>query len=369
MLKWALKELFAYPLQLLASVGAVGAAFSLALFFQAIFAGESDQIVAYIEKSDADVWVMQKGVANMHMTTSFVWDWKTRLVEQLDGVEAVTPILYLNTVLLAGGRNWFSFIVGLAPDGARAGPWAMAEGDPMPEPGEVILPAVLVELAGIGIGDTVSIAGKDFTVSGLSEGTFSMANSVAFVSMTDLSDIMSTIGSASYLLVDATPGTDKSELAGRIREEVEKVNALPGETFVANDWGLAMQMGLEIIEIMTIISGTLAALLCGFTAYSHIGRKQGEIAVMKALGVRDRSIYAGVLFQVGLLALLAFALAVAIVALAIPVTANFAPQATLRITADAIIKTGVAALIVSLIASFVPLRRVLRIDPVAAFKT
>ncbi|VAW03687.1 hypothetical protein MNBD_ALPHA05-652, partial [hydrothermal vent metagenome] len=108
MFKWTFKGLLAEPVHLFSSASAVGAAFALVLFFEAVFAGESRQIVEYIQRTDPTVWVMQKGVSNMHMASSFVWDWKADSVEAVDGVSKVTPILYLNTVMVAGERNWFT---------------------------------------------------------------------------------------------------------------------------------------------------------------------------------------------------------------------------------------------------------------------
>ncbi len=367
MLKWTLKGLFAAPLQLVASISAVAGAFALVLFFEAVFAGESDQIVAYIEHSDADVWVMQKGVSNMHMATSFVWDWKTDRVEAIEGVNRVTPILYLNTVMEAGARNWFSFIVGLEEGDPRAGPWEMVAGEALPGPGEAVVPSVLADLTALGIGDRVSIAGRDFSIVGLSGDTFSMANSITFIAMADLADIMSTIGSTSYLLVDAAPGVDGAALAARIRETVEKVNALPKAEFVDSDWEIAMQMGLEIVGLMTVVGGALAIMLTGFIVYTHVAQRERELAVMKALGVRDRAIYAGIMFQVGCITVLAFLLAAGLVSLAVPLTEWLVPQITLSVTAEALLRVGAAAVAVSLAASVMPVRKVVGVDPVSAF--
>lgn len=367
MLRWTLRSFMMEPLHFLASVSAVAGAFALALFFEAVFAGESKQIVAYLRHSDADVWVMQKGVSNMHMATSFVWDWKADQVKDIEGVHKVTPILYLNTVMRAGDRNWFSFIVGLEEDNARAGPWRVAQGKTVPGPGEAIVPSVLARLTGLELGDHIAIAGRHFAVSGLSDGTFSMANSITFVTMSDLSDIMSTIGSMSYFLVDAAPGVDSLNLATSIRNEVDKVNALPTQRFVENDWEVAMQMGLEIIGLMTLIGGALAILLTGFAVHSSIARKERELAIMKALGVGNRAIYASVMMQAGCVALLGFTLAVSLVFLAIPITASWVPQVTLLVTAEALLRVGYTALFVALLASILPVRKVVRVDPMIAF--
>ncbi len=368
MLRWTLKNLIHEPLHLLASVGAVGGAFVLVIFFEAVFAGESRQIVAYLRHSDADVWVMQKGVSNMHMATSFVWDWKADSVGEVDGVAKVTPILYLNTVMRAGGRNWFSFIVGLEEGDARAGPWTAVDGKSLPGRGEVIVPSVLARLAGLRIGDDISIAGRRFSIVGLSEETFSMANSVAFVALSDLAEIMSTFGTMSYFLVDAMPGVDREALAERIRNEVDKVNAVPVEDFIDYDWELAMQMGLEIIGLMTAIGGALAILLTGFIVFSHISRRERELAVMKAVGVPNHEILWSVLVQTSWIALLGFLLAVSLILVAIPLTATFVPQVTLEITGPALLRVGLCALFVTLVATIIPLRRVMRVDPATAFE-
>jgi putative ABC transport system permease protein len=367
-LNWTIRELFSAPQQLFASVAAVAGAFALVLFFEGIFAGESDQIVALIERTDGDVWVMQKGVGNMHMATSFVSDWKIDAVADVEGVEKVTPILYLNSAIEAGGRNWFSFVVGLEPGDGRAGPWQHAGGAKLPEAGTAIVPDIFASDAGLSIGDTVRIAGRDFAVGGFSSETFSMANSITFVSIDDLADTMSSIGSISYMMVDAAPGVDPKDLAQRIMDEVEKVNALTREEFAARDYSIAVQMGLEIVWMMTVIGGVLAVLLTGFIVYSHISERERELAVMKALGVRNRSIYASTMLQALAIGTFAFTLAAGLMFVAVPLTGWLMPKVSLAMTGEALIRTGTTALVVSLVASVIPVRRVLAVDPVTAFQ-
>lgn len=368
MLHWVFREMISAPQQLMASIAAVASALTLLLFFEGVFTGESEQIVALIERTEADVWVMQKGVGNMHMTTSFVADWKVEAVADLDGVAKVTPILYLNSVMQAEGRNWFSFVVGLEEGDPRAGPWAPTVGARLPGPGEAIVPDVLARDAGLAIGDAIGIAGRDFTVAGFSADTFSMANSVTFVTMADLADIMSSVGAVSYMLVDADPGTDAAALAERIRMEVDEVNALPAAAFAARDFSIAVQMGLEIVWMMTLIGGALAVLLTSFVVYSHVSDREREIAMMKALGVRERAIYGAMLAQALAIGLAAFAVAFGVILIAIPLTGAFMPKVSLALSSDAVLRTGAVAAVTSLLAGAIPVRRVLSVDPVSAFQ-
>jgi len=218
------------------------------------------------------------------------------------------------------------------------------------------------------IGDQLRIAGRYFTVAGFSSETFSMANSITYVTMQDLADTMSTIGAVSYLLVDADPGVDADVLASRIMDQVEKVNALTRQVFSDRDYSIAVQMGLEIIWIMTLIGGALAMLLTGFIVYSHVTNRERELAVMKALGVSDRAIYFSIMTQALIIGLLAFLLAVLVLLVAMPLTGALVPQISLGLTWQALIRVGLTAVVVSLLASVIPVRRVLAVDPVTAFQ-
>lgn len=264
--KWAWKSLIFERAGLAASAGGIAFAFLLVIFFDAVWRGEPEQIVVYIDQMQADVWVMQRGVGNMHMATSFLWDWKADAIAALPGVERVTPILYLNTAIQVGDMSSFNYVVGLVPGDTRAGPWDMAAGRAVQNPGEAVIPEVLARLSGVGIGDGILLTDKRFEVVGLSRGTYSVGNPVTFVAMPDLEDVLSSAGSYSYLLVDAQDGVDPAGLAARIMDEVDKVNALTGEEFIRNDFGMAVQMGVEVIFMMTVICSALAALVVAFTA-------------------------------------------------------------------------------------------------------
>jgi putative ABC transport system permease protein len=367
MLTWAWKSLIAQPAGLFGSAAGIAAAFILVISFDAVWRGESERIVAYLRDTGADVWVMQRGVHNMHMATSFVWDWKAEAIAGMPGVRRVTPIVYLSGVVDVKGRQSFSYIVGFDPADARAGPRQLTAGRTVEGRGEAVIPDVLARLTGAGIGDVVTVKNETFTVVGLSRGTYSLANAITFVHMADLRDILSATGTYSYLMVDADEGVDPAALAARIRQEVDKVNALAGEDFVRNDFGLAMQMGVQLMSVMTAISAALAALIVGFTAYSLVARRRRELAVVKALGVGNRALIGGVVFQALTVTLLGYALATTAAVALLPWVPVLAPQLTLVLSIPSIAKTGLAALPVALAGAVLPAHMVCRVDPASAF--
>jgi len=226
MFKWSWKSLLNQRGHLLGSSLGIASAFILVIFFDSVWRGESVQVVAYPDNMKPDVWVMQSGVGNMHMAMSFILDWKAKKIAKLDGIKKVTPILYTSSVITVNNKEMFAFIVGLLPDAKRAGPWKMAAGRKIQNPGEVLIPDVLSKIGNIKIGDSLKIIDKTFTIVGLTKGTFSSANTVLFIPFSNLDDILSSSGTYSYLLVDAKEGIDAKKLAHKIMNEVEKVNAL-----------------------------------------------------------------------------------------------------------------------------------------------
>lgn len=369
MWKWAWKSLLAQRAGSLGSAFGIAGAFILVFFFDAVSRGEAEQIVAYITKMDADVWVMQRGVDNMHMASSYVWDWKADAIAAMPGVKRVTPILYLNSVVHANDRQSFAYVVGLLPGDSRAGPWELTAGRSVTLRGETVIPEVLGYLAGIKIGDAITVADKRLEVVGLSGGTYSAANTVIFTTIADLEDILSLTGAYSFLLVDADDGVSPGLLAGRIRNEIDKVNAVTQEEFIRNDFGMAMQMGVEILFLMTMICAALAVFIVGFTASTLAMRSRKELAIAKALGVGNRTMLAAVAFQASAITVLGGAIAVAFAVIIMPWIPELVPQLTLAVSITAAVRIGIIALFVAGVGALLPGCLVAAVDPASALQS
>jgi putative ABC transport system ATP-binding protein len=256
-LRWTARNVLAERGGLVAASGGIAASLLLVLVLDGMFAGEAERIVSFVRDSGADVWVMQPGVENVHMASSLLRAGRAREVAAVPGVAAVAPILYVSAFLSTGDREWSSYVVGRRPADELARPRAMVAGTASPGPGEAVIPDVVAAQSGVEIGGEVSFLGRTFRVAGVSAGTYSMANSVTFVALADLAEILSSPEGASYLLVAADAGADATELARRIEASVSDVNALPASELVDRDRRLALQMGVDVIRVMTWIGGLL----------------------------------------------------------------------------------------------------------------
>src|SRR3989304_8156153 len=94
MLKLAWRNLTNEPTRMAISVTGIALALVLILVIAGIFAGSEEFAVAYIRNEPAPIWLMQSGVANMHMSSSYIAPELLAAAGQVNGVRDVTGVLY-----------------------------------------------------------------------------------------------------------------------------------------------------------------------------------------------------------------------------------------------------------------------------------
>ncbi len=368
-LRWTLRSLVTEPRATVGSALALAASFTLMLLFRAVWAGEAEQMVAYMGRTDADVWVMQSGVSNMHMAMSFVPSSKLGRVRAVEGVAEATPVLYAGGLLKAPKRESHSYVVGLRDNGRPGGPWELARGRGELKEGEVIVPEVFAELAELDLGDTVDIVDQRLRVVGTSRGTFSMANPVTFVAAADLERILGNMsGYESYFLVTAAAGVEPAALAARIEREVDDVSALTKQEFMDNDRAVAAQMGVELIALLSGIATALGVCVVTFTLYSHAQRRRRELAVLKAVGFRAYHLYMSLGLHAVLLTLLGLLTSVALSRVVVALAQVLVPEVAMLLSAEIVLRSGASGLLVALVASLLVARKVARVAPQLVFQ-
>ena len=93
-------------------VGGVALALLIVLALGAVFDGTMREVTRYIDTADADVFVAQSGVRNMHMSLSALSDEALADVRSIDGVERADPILYETSPLSVGDARQLSYLIG-----------------------------------------------------------------------------------------------------------------------------------------------------------------------------------------------------------------------------------------------------------------
>ncbi len=368
MLRLAFRNLFQSKARLGITSGGVALSLLLILALEAIFQGVEKQVSAYIDQSGADVFVAQEGVRNMHMASSSLPAESQREVERIRGVESVTPILYVTNVVSIGDSRNVANIIGL-PDGAAVGgPARVVEGRAAPGPGEALIDRSIAAKAGVGMGDTVKILGRTFTVTGLTTGTLNLVSSVAFISMEDFKQARGGSDSPSFLLVRAQQGVSPADLAARIEAKVNRVTAQPTAEFAAQERRVIRDMSTDLIAIMNLVGFMIGLAVMALTTYTASLGRRAEYGVLKALGATNGNLRLTVVLQAMMSVALGFTVGLGLTYLLAAVVPLTGANLLLRVTGGSLLKVGVVSLLIAGASALLPVIQIARLDPAQVFR-
>ena len=354
--------------RLVASVGGVALALSLTLALDAIYAGVANQLTTYIERAGADVWVAQSGVKNLHMVASTLPDSVVEEVQAIDGVAAITPILEVTDTVAAGDERTVVYVIGLPSDAAAGGPWDIAEGSGRVGPGEIIIDQSFARKAGVGIDDTVDVLGGEARIVGLSRGTASLVNSVAFVSFDDFRAMRGDVPVVSFVLVKVTADVSPERVAADIERLVPGVTAQSRSDFVAQERRIVTDMSADVISIMSVVGFIVALAVVALTVYVATLARRRDFGVLKALGARNRLLYRVVLVQAAISVAVGFVVGLAFTALLALAIDQTELNLQLAITVASLAKVGLFAAVIAGLAAILPIRQVAGVDPAVVFR-
>lgn len=353
--------------QFILGVGGVALALLLMLALDALLAGSEEDLVAYIQQSGADVFVAQEGVKNMHMAASAITLRDVSLASHAEGVASASPILYTTSVIETDQVDVLSYIIGFDPDEPLGGPQKVIAGTTSLKPDEVIVDRAVARSQRLGLGDEVEILGETFTVVGMTKGLTNIINSVTFIHLEDFQKLRG--GEAvSYALLKVEPGHDPAEIARAIMARNDDVTALTQAEFAREERQIIKDMSVEVLNIMNLSGLLIGLAVTALTLYTSTLRKRREYGLLKAIGAKNRHLYAVVIAQAFLSLAFGFGAAIGLVwllGLALPLAV---PGVALTLTQAAMIRVLTASLFIGVIAALTPAWQVARLDPAQAFR-
>jgi putative ABC transport system permease protein len=370
MLRFAWRNLLHERVRMLVSTGGVALSVLLIFFMSGVFAGSEEHAVAYMKNQPAELWLMQAGVENLHMSSSLLPTDAAARVRQVDGVGQATGLLYAAGALALGEEPAYSYLFAVDEDAPFGQAWAMAAGSPSPGPSELVIDVALARRYGLEIGDTVTVLGRDLTIAGLSKETFGIATSISWVNKAALSSLIGVpTGADSYILVQLEPDADKEAVAHALQEAVPEANVLTREAFIASDQEMIRQMGADIIRAMTIVAYVVGLLVVGLTIYTATVERAREYAVLKALGAQSGQLMRAVFAQALLSSVLGFGAGVILAIVAAGLVGRLLPEMLVLVRPEEVARQAPVILAVTALAALLPLSRVLRLDPMVVFRT
>ena len=348
------------------AAGGVAAALLLVLLLQGIFDGAMRQVTAYLRSSPADVIVSQRNVRTMHMSVSVLPADTVAAVDRVDGVAWAEGIRYTTTFLTgASGDQQLSYVIGYDPASGRGGPQRLTAGRP-PRQGEILVEEIGAGRLGVDTGDTVTVFGDRFRVSGLFAGGTTIVNSMAFIGTDDFAARRGQ--SVAYVLAGAERGVDVDDLATRVARAVPDATAQTRDQFAHEEAALVRDMSADLMQIMSTVALLIALAVIGLTLFTLTLAKLREHAIVKAMGGRNARLAGIVLAQAAWSVGLAVALATVLAVVIGVGVERLNPEISIAIERSSVTRVAAQALVIGVIGALAPLRRVSAVDPASAFR-
>jgi putative ABC transport system permease protein len=343
-------------------VGGVALALLIVLALGAVFDGTMREVTRYIDTADADVFVAQSGVRNMHMSLSALSDEALADVRSIDGVERADPILYETSPLSVGDARQLSYLIGYHA-GRPGGPVEITKGEE-PGPDEIVLDAGAADKLGVDMGDEVSAMGRPWTVSGLTEGMTNITNTISYMRFADFANAREMQRTISYILVSTS---DPQTISTSITHQTG-LEALTNEEFSGQERRIVQDMSADIMRIMTVSGLLIGLTVVVLVLYSATLSRLRDIGLMKAIGASNQRVAGLVLVQAAWTVVPALALALLTTLGLSVVMSGIGAGIPMWLSPAAVARVGAIALLLGAAGAIAPLSRVVRVEPTSVFR-
>ncbi len=372
----------------------LGLLIGVTLSMAGIYRGMVDDAKALLDNSGADLWVVQQDTLGPYAESSSIYDDQYRGILSMAGVARAANVTYFTMQVRQADNDVRAMVVGIVPGGPGQPDYLVAGRHITRSHYE----AVADVATGFKPGDRVQIRRNQYTVVGLTRRMVSSGGDpMVFIPLKDaqeaqflkdndaivqqrrrtaanpafarlsvpglLDAVIASQNTNPYVnavLVQLKPGYSPDQVADTIRRwkrlqvftrtQMEKI--LVGKLIATS----ARQIGMFLV-ILSVVSAAIVA----FIIYTLTLGKIREIAVLKLIGTRNRTIAGMILQQAVALGVIGFVVG----KIAAFFWAPIFPKYVLLLPGDAV-RGFLAVVVICILASVLAIRVALKVDPAEA---
>ena len=376
----------------------VGLLIGVTLIMAGVYRGLVEDGRALLDNSGADLWVVQKDTLGPYAEPSSINDDVVRTLLAMPGVDRAANVTYLTMQVRQGEKDVRATVVGIAP-----GPLGSVPGwPPYLVAGRQITrghyEAVADLASGLKLGDRLTIRRNHYTVVGMTRRMVSSSGDpMVFIPLKDAQEAQflkdndaiwqsrrrteanptfnrpgvpglldaviasqSTNSSVNAVLVTLLPGQTPDEVAESIRRWKRLTvytRAQMEEIIVAK----LIATSAKQIGMFLVILAIVCAAIVAFIIYTLTMDKIREIAVLKLIGTRNRTIAWMIMQQALALGAIGFVVGKIAATLSAPIF----PKYVFLVPLDSV-AGFLAMMAICVLASLVAIRMALKVDPAEA---
>lgn len=378
----ALRYVFEDVPRLIASLAGIALVVALVLVQGGIYSAFVTSSTLLIDESDAPIWVASRGMSYLEITLPVPYGW-VKKVRAIPGVAHAEPLAIRSAIRQSSaGVLDYVRVIGFEPDGsslhlgvAQQTLAAMKLGDFAADA------AQLPVLDAGGVGAAGNIRGIPARVAALTHGTqpivsptfvYTTFNSAVAWTPLSLGEIMggtpATDSPISFVLVQLRSPSDAPAVEAAIERALPESHAYSRQDVAAitrTFWIKRTSIGF-ILALGALIGALGGGVVVAQILYVSVNAHLREYALLKAVGIPDRSLYGAIVWQALALAVLGYIPGLAICAIVVAYAAAARGLYFAVTPLDALLALAVA-LVICVGAGLLAIRRAVRIDPALVF--
>lgn len=369
----AIRNLFHDKVRLTVTLTGVTFAVVLVLVQMGLFVGFLRSATDLINCTNADFWVVRKGVPYLEEGAPFS-EQKLYQIRATEGVAVADKLVAsMSSWKQPNGRGAWVLVVGFDLDSGLGGPWNMVQGDisDLKMSRTVVVDDLYFKKLGINkIGDSAEIFDKRARVVGASHGirTFTTLPYVFTSFRNGLDYTGYKEDQTTFILVKAQPGTDLAQLQKSLKERLSDVEVFTRKEFAdmtSHYWIFTTGAG------MAVMFGAALGFLVGLvivaqTIYSSTVDHLREFGTLKAMGASNGYIYRVIIQQAVISAVIGYVLGTGVGLLVM--WQSDKGGANIQITWPLGIGMFFVTVLMCIAAAMVSINKVTKIDPAMVFK-
>lgn len=344
------------------SIAGVAFAVLLILIVVSLYRGWSN-VGRFYTQLPGDVWVAQPGTSDPFHSTSFLPLADAQRLTKVDGVRTVIPVYARHIAFGAPGHELDVFAMALdVPPTVR-----LRSNTYEPRSGTIDIDRMLASQAHVGIGDSLRVLGRPLVVASIHSGGNSIFQT-AFLNAADARALFGIDDFTNFLLVSVAPGARVATVTAALHQALPGTETHTSEQFATSFADRVNAGFLAVVGVLVGIGFVVGGAVIALTTYTATVERAREFGVLKAIGASGTFLYRVVIRQSLIVGMLGAALGVASAVAATRLIRYGVPEfITVLRPLDA---AGVfaVAILMAIAASYVPVRRIDRIDPAEVFR-
>ncbi len=375
MLYWTWRHWLSEPGRAGLTAFAFASVLALSAMFDGLFVGILEDLRAFPASLPSDLVAIEEGNTYFSLAPSNLPQLSRMNAEEVPGVMDVQPLKLAPFIFRYNGLTTPAMLVAFDLNG---GPQQLRAGRAPTPARDIVLDSNLARRHAADLGDPVVILDHDLNVVGLSEGTSSAFTSYAFITYDRLIDlaIESELpfgtdegGLVSALLINLEDGADIDESRQLLEAALPEADLFTPAELGDAEAVMGRRMLGPIFLLIQSITWLITLLTMAMLRYAEVQSHLRQFGIHKALGVKPTQLVYILTIGGALTAVLALPLAAVIAKGLSWMTSTWNPLYVPRVWDPQVLaRTGALAILGSVAGSLIPLRRLVRLDPVLVFQ-